>query len=132
MTFARTLAGASTALALVIAPVAPALAQQTAPAPAPAPAPQMDLSDEKVESFVMAALGVSEVVDEYQPRIEAAEDDAARQGLATEAQEAMIGAVQDTDGITVEEYVSIGEAASADPALNERIMQRMQSMQQAD
>lgn len=130
MTFARTLAGASTALALVIAPVAPALAQQTAPAPAPAP--QMDLSDEKVESFVMAALGVSEVVNEYQPRIEAAEDDAARQGLATEAQEAMIGAVQDTDGITVEEYVSIGEAASADPALNERIMQRMQSMQQAD
>jgi len=133
MTLAYTFAGIGTALAVAFTPMAPALAQEAEPAPAPAPAPaETQVSDEMLDSFVMAALNVSEIVDEYRTRIDAADTDSARQGLAEEAQAAMIAAVEQTDGITIEEYVTIGEAASADADLNERIVGRMQTMQEAE
>jgi hypothetical protein len=129
MTPARTLAAAAAAASLAAAPLAPALAQDagtgTGSGTEAAPEAQAAVSDAKLDSFVVAALNVSEIAEDYQGRMQQAEDDAARQALATEAREAMIAAVQETDGITVEEYVSISDAARADQALNQRVMDKL-------
>ncbi|MEE4119978.1 MAG: DUF4168 domain-containing protein [Paracoccaceae bacterium] len=128
MTFARTLAAAAAAVTLAVAPLAPALAQQSDAAPE-APA---DVSDAKLDSFVVAALSVSEIAQEFEGRMQAAADDAARQSLANEAREAMIGAVEETDGITVEEYVTISEAARSDADLNQRVMDMLAERAEAE
>jgi hypothetical protein len=129
MTPARTLAAAAAAASLAAAPLAPALAQDagtgTGSGTEAAPEAQAAVSDAKLDSFVVAALNVSEIAEDYQGRMQQAEDDAARQALATEAREAMIAAVRETDGITVEEYVSISDAARADQALNQRVMDKL-------
>lgn len=117
MTPTRTLAVAAATAALALAPLAPATAQE-----AETPQSESAVPDALLDSFVMAALSVSEVAEDYQGRIQAAENDEARQQLATEARQAMITAVEDTDGITVEEYVTIAEAAQTDEALNQRVM----------
>jgi len=127
MTPARTLAAAAAAASLAAAPLAPALAQDagTGSDTEAAPEAQAAVSDAKLDSFVVAALNVSEIAEDYQGRMQQAEDDAARQALATEAREAMIAAVEETDGITVEEYVSISDAARSDQALNQRVMDKL-------
>ena len=128
MTFARILAAAAAAATLAAAPLAPALAQQSDAAPQM----QADVSDAKLDSFVVAALSVSEIAQEFEGRIQAAADDAARQSLANEAREAMIGAVEETDGITVEEYVTISEAARSDADLNQRVMDMLAERAEAE
>ena len=122
----RIFAATATAIALVAAPLAPALAQEAAPVPQMQPE---DVSDEMLTAFAMAALTVSEVAESYRSRIGEAQDDAARQqDLQQQAQEEMVQAVEDTDGITVEEYVAISDAARADAALNERVMSRIEEV----
>jgi hypothetical protein len=120
MTFIRTLAATAAAGALVLAPVAPAFAQEADTAP------EMERSvpDALLDSFITAALSVSEIAEEYQGRMQSADDDAARQELATEARTAMISAVEETDGITVEEYLEISEAARVDEDLGQRLQDR--------
>jgi hypothetical protein len=121
MTLTRTLAAATAAAALTLVPVAPALAQEADAAP------EIDRSvpDELLDSFVVAALNVSEIAEEYQGRIQDAESDEARQVLADEAQAAMVAAVEEADGITVEEYLTISQAARTDADLNQRLMDRL-------
>lgn len=82
---------------------------------------QLTLTEEKLESFVDAALEVQEVTETYAPRAEAAETDADRQSLAEEANVAIRGAIEETPGITIEEYVAIGQAAQQNPELAQRI-----------
>jgi len=131
MTLKRTLAATAAGMALALAPMTPVLAQDTSGADA-APEAESAVPDALLESFVVAALSVSEIAETYQGRIQSAEDDAARQELATEAREAMLSAVQETDGITVEEYVTISEAAQTDEALNQRVMEQLSEMAPAE
>ena len=120
MTLIRTLAASAAAAALVLAPAAPALAQEADTAP------EMERSvpDALLDSFITAALSVSEIAEDYQGRMQAADGDAARQDLATEARTAMIAAVEETDGITVEEYLEISEAARVNEDLGQRLQDR--------
>ena len=84
MTLIRTLAASAAAAALVLAPAAPALAQEADTAP------EMERSvpDALLDSFITAALSVSEIAEDYQGRMQAADGAAARQDLATEARTA--------------------------------------------
>ena len=82
---------------------------------------QMVLTEEKLESFVDAALDVQGVTESFAPRAEAVESDADRQALAEEANTAIRGAIEETPGITIEEYVAIGQAAQQNPELAQRI-----------
>ena len=117
MTFKTTLAataGASGAMARV----APAVAQTS-------DAPGMDsaaIPDALLESFVIAALDVSEIAQTYEAQMQSADSEEARQSLALEARDAMVAAVEETDGITVDEYVAITQAAQVDQNLNQRVM----------
>ena len=82
---------------------------------------QPEFSDQQIESFVVAAIAVDQVIREWNPRIQAAEDDAQAAQLREQANAELVEAITQTDGITVEEYQEIGRAAQADPALAERI-----------
>jgi hypothetical protein len=123
----RTLLAGVTAVALGFAgSLGVATAQETSPAApaseAQAPAataPQID--EQKLQSFATAFLEVSEVTQEYQPQIAAAGSVEAQQKLQQEAGQKMVDAVNSTDGITVEEYNMIIQAAQADPELAQRI-----------
>jgi len=128
MTFIRTFAAAAAAGALVLAPGAPALAQDADTAPET----ERRVPDALLDSFIMAALSVSEIAEAYQGRMQSAADDAARQDLATEARAAMISAVEETDGITVEEYLEISEAARADADLGQRLQDRFAAQADAE
>lgn len=124
MTLTRPLLAAASALTL-LAGAGSATAQDTAPTPAPqveqpaAAAPTLD--DGKLKSFAVAFLEVSRVGQEYRGRIEAAGTSEDQQQLEREAGKKMVDAVNASQGISVDEYNSIIEAAQADPGLAQRI-----------
>jgi hypothetical protein len=122
------LTSAVTALAFAFGPVAPALAQETAP---PAQAEAV-LPDALLTSFVTAVLEINDIAESYQPRIEAAEDPSTRAMLEEEAQLAMVDAIEQNEGITVEEYLQISQAARTDQGVNAQVMQRLQEMAPAE
>lgn len=97
----------------------PAAAQTTAPVPAPAPS--ANFSDQQLEAFVAAALRVAEIRDQYTAELAEVEGDEEQQALIAEGNAEMLAAVESADGITVEEYITIGEAAAVDPELGQRI-----------
>lgn len=99
-------------------------AQEPVPAPAPMEAPAAqpaDTSDDKLKSFAVAFLEVSRIHQSYQPQLEAAQTSEDQERLRVEAGEEMISAVNDTDGISVDEYNNILQAAQVDPDLARRI-----------
>jgi hypothetical protein len=122
------LTSAVTALAFALGPVAPALAQETAP---PAEAEAV-LPDALLTSFVTAVLEINTIAETYRPRIEGTEDPSARARLEEEAQSAMVDAIEQNEGITVEEYLQISQAARTDQGINAQVMQRLQEMAPAE
>ena len=123
MTLNRTLLAGLSALALGFgASLGAAAAQEAAPAPemeAPAAAPS--LGDDKLKSFAVAFLEVNKLTQEYQPQIAAAGTPEDQQRLRQEAGEKMVEAVNDAEGISVDEYNMIIQAAQTDPELAQRI-----------
>jgi hypothetical protein len=111
------------AVALAISPITSALAQDTSDKglQQETQMEQAQFTEEKLESFVDAAIEVQTLTESYTPRVQAAETDAEQQAIAEEANAEIRGAIEDAEGITIEEYVAIGEAAQADPALAQRI-----------
>ncbi|WP_274424106.1 DUF4168 domain-containing protein [Chelativorans sp. YIM 93263] len=98
-----------------------ALAQETEQAPAAAET--TDISEEKLESFVVAFQQVEAVKEDFTQQIESAASDEEQQGLRNEAGQAMLQAVEDTDGISVDEYNQVLRSAQNDPELAERLTQ---------
>ncbi|WP_375688626.1 DUF4168 domain-containing protein [Pseudooceanicola sp. LIPI14-2-Ac024] len=128
MTFLSKLAG-STAILMVAA--APVLAQSAAPeAPtgteAPA-APEMTqpaetaYTDAELETFVEAALAVTQVQQDYAQQMQTTEDESAKQELVATAQQQMKEAVEGVEGMDLATYNEIGRAAQEDEDLNRRI-----------
>ena len=100
----------ATALALALAASGSAWAQA-----------QTEFSDRQLESFVVAALAVDELIREWNPRIQAAENEEQAAQLREEANAALLETISETEGMSVEEYQEIGRAAQADPELAARI-----------
>jgi hypothetical protein len=82
---------------------------------------QTEFSDQQLESFVVAALAVDELIREWNPRIQAAESEEQAAQLREEANAALLETISETDGITIEQYQEIGQAAQSDPELAARI-----------
>jgi hypothetical protein len=82
---------------------------------------QTDFTDQKLDSFVVAAIAVDEVIREWNPRIEDAENAEQAARLREEANGALVETIARTDGITLDEYQAIGEAAQSDQDLATRI-----------
>ena len=82
---------------------------------------QAQFTDEQLESFVVAAVAVDEVIREWNPRIEGAADAEQAAELREQANAELVETISRTDGITVEQYQEIGQAAQNDPDLAARI-----------
>jgi Domain of unknown function (DUF4168) len=97
---------------------------QAQPAAPPAPSDQSsDISDQKLDATVAAMQRVASLKQDYQQRIVTAPETDKRR-IADEAVGALTKAVTD-QGLTVEEYTSILEVAQNDPAVFDKIRQRL-------
>jgi hypothetical protein len=93
----------------------------------PAMAQEAQISDAKLQSFVFAAMKVSELIDQWTPRIEAGKTAEERAQLKGTANGEMVQAIESTGDLTVQEYQQIGQRAEGDKALQERIMKIVQA-----
>ena len=99
----------------------------TVAALSPASAQEAPISDAKQQSLVVAVMKVSDLIDQWTPRIQAAKTAEEKAQLKGEAQGELAQAIQSTGGMTVQEYQQIGRRAEGDQALQERIMKIVQS-----
>lgn len=82
---------------------------------------QAEFSDEQLESFVVAAVAVDELIREWNPRIQGAENAEQAAQLREQANAELVETITRTEGITLEQYQEIGQAAQDDPDLASRI-----------
>jgi Domain of unknown function (DUF4168) len=75
----------------------------------------------KLESFVAAALSVNELVQQWTPRIQGATSETEAAELRDQANGELVAAIEQTGGISVDEYREISQAAQNDPQLMARI-----------
>lgn len=92
-------------------------------------AQETQISDAKLQSFVAAAMKVSQLIDEWTPRIEAAKTPEEKAQLKGAANGELTQAIQSAGGMSVQEYQQIGQRAEGDQALQERIMKIVQSLE---
>ena len=125
MLLKRPLTSATLATALAFAAMAPLpAAAQTA-----APSAEMIEQEEKLDAFIAAAIAVAEVRDTYLEDLQHAESEEAQSQIIEQANTAILEAVEEAPGITVDEYIAIGEAAAADPELNALLNDRVAALQ---
>jgi len=113
--FRRATGAAIVALSLAISAAGAAQAQE-------------QYEQEKLESFVVAALAVNELVEQWTPRIQGAQDETEAAQLRDQANSELVAAINQANGITVEEYREISQAAQADPALMAQISEIFDEM----
>jgi hypothetical protein len=101
-------------------PSAPAAAQQGAAPPAETGATG-DFSQAKLQSYAAAVMKVQEIDRSWQPRIQQAQDQQEAEAMTTEATTQMIGEIE-SQGLSVEEYNAITQAAQQDRELYDRIV----------
>lgn len=77
-------------------------------------------SEEQLQRYAGAVKKVSAVAADYQPRLQAAQDDAARQAVRVEADQKMVDVVE-ADGMSLQEYNGISRAVQRDPTLRQRV-----------
>ena len=85
-----------------------------------------DYSDATLTSFVAAQEKIRTIMDDYAPKMQAAESEADRKELEKTVNDEIVAAVKATDGITLDRYVEIARAAREDKALYDRIVAMMQ------
>jgi hypothetical protein len=86
--------------------------------------------EEKLEAYADAALEVAKINLRLAPQIRQANTDEQKRTLFLEMQEEMVTAVNNTDGITVQEYNQISMAAREDENLAGRIRSKFDDLQQ--
>lgn len=110
--------------ALAQAPASQAPASSSPPAISAGPAPtSTNIPDTKLDQTAAAVKSISAVKTDYQQKAAQAPE-ADKDRLASEANAAMAKAVTD-QGLSVDEYTSIITVAQNDPALHEKLVQRL-------
>jgi 2,4-dienoyl-CoA reductase-like NADH-dependent reductase (Old Yellow Enzyme family) len=111
---------AALAVAFVFTAAAlPAAAQQSAPT---------EISQEQLATFAAAAQRVQELNQKWIPQINQAGSDAENAQMREQAMQEMTAAVRD-EGLTVEEYNQIYDAAQRSPEVMQQIEEHRQSLQ---
>lgn len=96
----------------------PAAAEEPTTMEAPA---TTNFDENTLRSFVVAFLQVDEINRNYLPQMQEADTPEAQQEVQQQATQEMVVAVENAEGISVEEYNSIIETAQADPELANQI-----------
>ena len=118
-------------IALLIAAMAAGGAVSVLPAPAQAQSPtapsaapkQANITDEKLDAAAAAAKKVAALSDKYEQQLAQAPEDK-KEGVVREANDALTKAVTD-QGLSVEEFSTTMEVAKNDPAVREKIVNRI-------
>jgi uncharacterized protein DUF4168 len=111
---------ALTAAGLLYAPMANAQAQSPSPG---ATEQTPNIPDQKLDATAAAMEKVATIRKDYQQRLESA--DAADKGkIAEEGSNALAKAVTD-QGLSIDEYSAILQVARNDPAVREKLVQRL-------
>ncbi|MDZ7710742.1 MAG: DUF4168 domain-containing protein [Roseovarius sp.] len=119
----RTILKATTtaiAMAFAAAPVTAITAQSAA-------AQEASYSAEELDTFAEALLQVADVRQKYTALMKSAETEDQQAAIVEEANTEITRVIEDTDGITLDRYTEIAQAASEDQGLNQRIIKRVQS-----
>ncbi|ETX13992.1 hypothetical protein OCH239_05920 [Roseivivax halodurans JCM 10272] len=111
--------------------------EQSAPATGDETTAQSDqqtpvFEDEQIEAFASAVMEVTEIRDQYASQLQGVEDEAQQKEIIEEANTEMRAAIEETEGLSFEDYMAINRAASMDEELNQKIAQRLQEMQSED
>ncbi len=77
--------------------------------------------DQKLEAFVVAVVKVDSLIDTWAPKIRSAENEEQAQAMNQQANAELRQAIEQTDGITIEEYKAISNAMREDSALVTRV-----------
>ncbi|WP_371056645.1 DUF4168 domain-containing protein [Rhodosalinus sp. K401] len=126
MPFGKTLTATTMALGLAMTGASvTALTAQSAAAQEAA-----EYSGEQLDAFTVAYLQVIDLREKYVPVLQAAESQDQQQAIIEEANAEMVEAIESTDGMTLDDYESIAQAAAEDQDLNARIMARIEDMAQ--
>jgi len=120
--FFRALLAGAGIFALVTGMTAQAAQNQGAAPPPPAQGQQAmkPVTDEQLVKFIDAAADVQNVQANYAERVQNADDQAKAQSLRQEAQNKMIGAVEES-GLTVQQFNQIGQRLQTDQELADRL-----------
>ena len=89
-----------------------------------------EYSDATLEAFVSAAIEVSRRIETWRPRVEGTADEDERQALIEAAQADLAHAIEETEGVSTDEYYAIYEAAREDEVLRGRIDRIFRSRKQ--
>lgn len=98
---------------------------QPPPAQQQQPAADVDVSENDLEQFVSAQESIIEIQQKFSARLQEVEDPEKANELQTEANEEMIGAVEEA-GLDVESFNSIAMAVQNDPELQQRLQEMME------
>ncbi len=112
------------ALALATAPMVTLTAQSAAAQSSD------EYSSEELDIFTDALLEVAEVREKYTAELEGAEDGDEEAAIVEEANEEIVEVIEAKDGITLDRYTEIAQAANEDQELNERIIERVQAAEE--
>ena len=127
MSFHKTLTASTTAIALALAaaPMTVLTAQSVAAQEAG------EYSAQELDAFTNALLEVASVRDKYTPLLQSAETEEQKTAIVEEANAEITEVIETTDGMTMDSYLEIAQAASEDQALNQRIVKRVQAKDKA-
>jgi uncharacterized protein DUF4168 len=89
--------------------------------PIGAPQAEEQYEQAKLESFVTAAIAVNRLIEQWTPRIQGAQNETEATQMREQANGELVAAIEQSDGITIDEYRQISQAAQSDPALMARI-----------
>jgi len=101
-------------------------AAQDAEPPAAMEAPATTFDESKLRSFVVAFLQVNEINRTYLPQMQEADSTEEQQQIQQQATQEMVMAVENAEGIDVDEYNAITESAQANPELASQLNQMIQ------
>ena len=123
-TFKRTVSAAVLAMGLASAPFMVGAQQSGAPQGSVTTQPQAvdssQFSDSDLQKFVAASQKVAVISQDYAPKLQQAEDPTEQQKVLEEADQKMISAVE-KEGISVDQFLMINQAAHPYEALAQRI-----------
>ena len=118
--------GLCAAIALLAAGsfMAPATQAQQKPFDPPSASTPTSIPDTKLDAVAAAAKRVVAIGDSYEQKLAKAAGDSEKEKIVDEANKAVTKAVND-QGLSVDEYVSIMKVAQDDPAVRDRLVQRL-------
>ncbi|PRX02439.1 UNVERIFIED_ORG: uncharacterized protein DUF4168 [Martelella mediterranea] len=105
-------------------------AQQTqVPAPSSGAQGSPAIEQDVIDNFAEASIEIQQIMVKWEPRISGAQTEAQVETLREDQREELVAALQAND-LDISTYNRIYQAASNDPALAQRILQRQEQLQQ--